>query len=274
MAQRFTRVAWTGFAVVSLSVALVLPAGSTPAGWAGSFDGFPAQSWIDQWGEVPEESWGFRDLAAATDAASPAGTVLQVTYGKGSSAQSCTNCPNAGGGQFFTDFAEIGRADWKASQILDLKYYVKFPAGFDFGSGGKLPGLYGGKIGEQSGGKHGDGWSTRYMWRSRAKTDGEVYFYSPQASGYGEDLGLGKWRFAADGMWHSLEQLVNRKSQTITVWYDGRKVLSTRVRGVSTITFSGVFFSTFFGGHETRWGPKKTVRAYFAGFSVATDVQH
>jgi hypothetical protein len=109
------------------------------------------------------------------------------------------------------------------------------------------------------------------MWR---KTSGEVYFYSPTGDGFGKDLGLGRWKFAADNKWHTLEQQVDRKAQTITVWYDGRKVYSTKVSGISGIAFSGVFFSTFFGGHERSWGPKKTVRASFAGFSVSTAVQH
>jgi Polysaccharide lyase 14 len=32
----------------------------------------------------------------------------------------------------------------------------------------------------------------------------------------------------------------------------------------------GVFFSTFFGGHETSWGPKKEVHTYFSNFKVGT----
>lgn len=37
-----------------------------------------------------------------------------------------------------------------------------------------------------------------------------------------------------------------------------------------SIPFAGVFFSTFFGGHETSWGPKKEVHAYFSNFKVGT----
>jgi hypothetical protein len=32
----------------------------------------------------------------------------------------------------------------------------------------------------------------------------------------------------------------------------------------------GLFFSTFFGGHETSWGPSKEVHAYFSDFAVST----
>ena len=113
------------------------------------------------------------------------------------------------------------------------------------------------------------------MWRTSGGTaKGEVYFYSPTGSGFGTDLGLGTWKFAADGRWHSVEQQVNRQKQTVTVWYDGRQVFTTKVTGISKIPFSGVFFSTFFGGHDTSWGPKRTVHAYFADFSVSTAPQH
>jgi Polysaccharide lyase 14 len=67
---------------------------------------------------------------------------------------------------------------------------------------------------------------------------------------------------------------VNRTGQAITVWYDGRQVFTTRVTGIATIPFSGVFFSTFFGGHDRSWGPAETVHASFADFSVSTAVQH
>ncbi|KAA2266642.1 sugar isomerase [Solihabitans fulvus] len=200
---------------------------------------------------------------------------MDVTYGKGSSANSCSNCPNPGGGQFYTDFGQVNHPELKSAQTLDLKYYVKFPTNYDWGKAGKLPGLYGGAIGCESGGNHCGGFSTRYMWRGG--NPGEVYFYSPTTSGptgYGVDLGLGSWHFAADGGWHAIEQQVDRKAQQVTVWYDGKQVLNAKTAGISTIPFSGVFFSTFFGGHDTSWGPKSTVHAYFADFSVSTSVQH
>ena len=165
--------------------------------------------------------------------------------------------------------------DLTEATSLDLKYSLRFPTGFDFGKGGKLPGLFGGKIGEESGGVHGHGWSTRYMWRVRSGAPaGEVYFYSPTGDGFGADLGLGRWKFAADGRWHAVEQRVDRKAQTVTVWYDGRQVFTTHVTGIATIPFSGVFFSTFFGGHDRSWGPNKAVQDSFASFSVSTAVQH
>jgi hypothetical protein len=259
-------------AVIALCVVVGTTTASATAGpWTGTFAGFSSATWAAQWGLATEKSWGFEHMATPADPTAPTSPVLDVRYGKGSSAQSCTDCPTTGGGEFYTLFRQLGRADLINATSLSLKYFLRFPTDYDFGRGGKLPGLFGGEIGQESGGTHGNGWSTRYMWRAhKTPGDGEVYFYSPTGSGFGKDLGLGKWKFAADGRWHSIEQRVDRKAQTITVWYDAKLVLRTTVTGISKIPFSGVFFSTFFGGHESRWGPRRTVHSYFSTFTVTT----
>lgn len=244
--------------------------------WKGNFDGFPASSWEQAWGKTKSGTWGFENLHAVNDAQSPYGQVLEVTYGAGSSANSCKKCPSTGGGQFYTDLSQIGLNNLQSSPSLDLKYYIKFPANFDWGRAGKLPGLYGGPVSCESGKKHCGGWSTRYMWRNRkgVPNKGELYWYDPTAKGYGEDLGLGNWNFAADDKWHTIEQLVNRQTGTTTIWYDGQQVLQADTPNIANIPFSGIFFSTFFGGHDTSWGPKTTVSARFAAFTLSTGPQH
>lgn len=188
-------------------------------------------------------------MQAISDTRRPGHQVLDVTYGAGSSAHSCTNCPNPGGGQFYQDLTKIGHSDFAAATTLYMRYYVKFPTNFDYGRAGKLPGFYGGVPGSESGGNHGNGWSTRYMWRvNSGRADGEIYLYIPSGSGFGTDMGLGNWHFTADGNWHAIEQSVNRQTGNVTVWDDGVQVLSSNVvNGVQSINFSGVFFSTFFG---------------------------
>ncbi|GAA0648560.1 hypothetical protein GCM10010174_84980 [Kutzneria viridogrisea] len=240
-------------------------AGPTATTWSGNFTGFPGTSWQNSWGISGSGQWGFKDLKAS-------GSALDVTYGKGSSANSCTNCPNTGGGQFYQDLAKAGHADLQSATTLYLRYQVRFPSNFDFGKAGKLPGFYSGTPGSESGGNHGNGWSTRFMWRMKSGSSaGEVYVYTPSGDGYGEDIGLGSWKFAADDKAHTIEQSVNRSTGVVTVWYDGAQVLSSKsVTGISGIKFGGVFFSTFFGGHDTSWGPKSTVHAYFSDFSVST----
>jgi hypothetical protein len=260
------------------------PPGSATASWSGQLTGYAGPAWQRAWGYTPQSSWGQAQLTAVADPSAPGGGVaLQVAYGKGSSANSCADCPEPGGGQFYTSFAGAGQPALAAASVLYLRYYVKFPAGFDFGRGGKLPGLYGGPPGQESGGHHGQAFSTRYMWRnhpvagslgncSSSLPCAEVYLYTPQLSlGYGRDIG-GTWNWQGDGRWHMIEQRVDRASGDITVWYDGAQVLSAAgvLGGAAGIPFSGVLFSTFFGGHDTSWGPSANENAYFADFAVST----
>ncbi|WBP84831.1 polysaccharide lyase [Kitasatospora cathayae] len=263
------------------AVAASGPAGGGAA-WAGQFTGYGSASWQHAWGVAAQGAWGGGDLAEVSDPTAPGdGSALQVTYGAGSSDHKCADCPASGGGQFYTDLNALGLSALAQGPTLDLKYSVRFPAGRDWGRAGKLPGLYGGGIGQESGGNHGDGWSTRYMWRGAngVPDNGEVYLYTPTNSGptgYGVDEGLGDWRFLADDRWHTVEQLVNRGTGDITVWYDGRQVHATKgtASGIGSIPFGGVLFSTFYGGHDTSWGPASTQRAYFADFSLSPAVQH
>jgi hypothetical protein len=254
------------------------------AAWQGRFSGYDNSTWRSAWGYLDQGSFGLAQLSAVGNAGVPGGgPALRVLYGQGSSANSCSDCANPGGAQFYTSLAAMGKARLARAPVLYLRYYLKFPSGFDFGRGGKLPGLYGGPIGAESGGHHGGGFSTRYMWRdhevtgsvsgcSRSAPCAEVYLYSPQAShGYGRDLG-GQWQWQGDGRWHVVEQRVDRTTGDITVWYDGSQVLNQPgVLGDSTgVPFSGIMFSTFFGGHDTSWGPSQSEYAYFADFAVGT----
>ena len=132
----------TTLAVADPSVAGPRVAGVTAAAtWSASFDGFPGAAWKSAWGVVPGGQFGFDRMFAMT------GGGLLVRYGPGSSAPSCTNCPTGGGGQFYTNLAGLGLSSMATSRTLSLKYQLKFPAGHDFGRGGKLPGLYGGSPG-------------------------------------------------------------------------------------------------------------------------------
>ena len=257
--------------------------GNSGALWTGQFSGFGTPAWDSAWGFTKTGQFGLAQLSEVSDPTAPGGSALRVYYGAGSSANSCKDCPSVGGGQFYQQLSSMGAAGatMQNSTTLDLKYSIKLPAGWDFGEAGKLPGLYGGQIGQESGGNHGaDGWSTRYMFRGHGGSPnaGEVYLYTPTNSGptgYGVDY-FGTWNWTADGNWHTVEQLVNRQTGSVTVWFDGKEVLNEPniATGIASIPFSGVFFSTFFGGHDTTWGPKVAEYSYFADFSLSTGIQH
>ncbi|WP_194916221.1 fibronectin type III domain-containing protein [Catenulispora rubra] len=278
------------YAAAATPAAAAAPASTVPA-WTGTFDNFHTAPWIANWGTTSDTAqcqgasgtfgcnWGYGNLAPVTDSSAPgSGQALKATYPANSGPPSCylsvSGCV-LGGGQFYQDLTTNGQTALANSPSLDLKYDYSFPVGFDFGgkTQGKMPGLWGGGVmGCESGAQHcASGWSTRYMWKggSSSAPNGELYFYTASGSGYGADLCNGNWTFAADGKWHSIEQLTNVSTGSITIWSDGRNVC--QVTEPMPGAHSGVFFSTFHGGHDLSYSPKKTENAEFADFSLATD---
>jgi hypothetical protein len=220
----------------------------------------------------------------------PSGHAAATTYyGANSSAYSCSCGTAKGGCQFYEELQDTrttansgqnignnpgaGRPDLANSPVLYLKYYVKFAVGHDFGKAGKLPGFFGGREGCESGFNTGpNSFSTRYMWRGTA---GEVYEYDPAmpSGAAGNDLGAGNWNWQADGKWHSIEQMVNVSTGSLAVWYDGVQVYSATgiMKGFAPNTpFGGIIFSTFYGGHDSSWGPKVNSTVDWADFTIDT----
>jgi len=195
----------------------------------------------------------------------PGGTLLRTFYPEGSASRGM-DAPD-GGMQAYMELPE-------PVDVLDLTYQVRFPEGFDFVKGGKLPGLYGGT--ENSGGDIPDGtngFSTRYMWR--ADGEGEVYAYLPTSEEHGTSLGRGCWTFTP-GSWTTIHQRVqlnapNAADGRITVWQDDQLVLDRgglEFRSTDELQIDGVFFSTFFGGDDESWASPVDQHADFAAFEV------
>ena len=213
---------------------------------------------------------GHFGLDAATllaDGGAPGGRLLRVRYPAGSASRAAGGVD--GGLQAYLQLPGA------PVDALELEYSVRFPTGFDFVKGGKLPGLYGGTV---TGGRvipdGTDGLSTRYMWR--AGGIGEVYAYLPTSQEHGTSLGRGRWRFTP-GVWSTLRQRVVLNSPAghdgrITVWQDGRQVLDQtglQFRSSPSLQVDGLFFSTFFGGSDTTWASPVDQYADFAGFTIA-----
>lgn len=188
--------------------------------------------------------------------------VLEVCYPEGSVG------PNEGGAQFVIP---IPPADeyW-------LSYEFKMSGNYDFRLGGKLPGLTSG--GAQYTGGHkpdqGQGWSARYMWREGGKM--VLYLYSIDMKGkWGDDH---EFNMPAidPGRWYHVTQhiRVNSGDKTnglIEVWVDGEPVLhleSLRLRLGDLGKIDTFFFSTFFGGNTSEWGPHHPCKTYFDNFRV------
>jgi hypothetical protein len=195
---------------------------------------------------------------------------IRVRYPAGSASQTVMRDDDApsGGAQAYLAYAR-GPAD-----AMMLRYYVRFPTGFDFVKGGKLPGLYGGTVTSGQNIPDGtDGFSTRFMWRAGGAA--EVYAYLPSSIEHGTSIGRGLWKWDT-GRWIRVEQKVrlnhpDRADGEVVVWIDGRLVLDMaglRYRTVDTLKIDGVFFSTFFGGDDTSWSTPTDQYADFGGISI------
>jgi hypothetical protein len=191
---------------------------------------------------------------------------LTVTYPAGSSAPSA-GAPY-GGAQLCDAFAGGGARD------ATLSYDVRFPVGFQFVKGGKLPGMYGG-VQPFSGGKHNPkGWSMRLMWRADGAA--EVYGYISNTTGYGDSWGRGNFSFQADGQWHHLTEHIhlNTPGQSdgyVTLAYDGTTHINQTGLAITTTDtpIDGLFFSTFYGGHDASWAPSADMHLDFANFKAS-----
>lgn len=192
--------------------------------------------------------------------------VLAVTYPAGSTAPSMG--PPYGGAQICEPFSSGPQT------TATLRYQVRFPVGFQFVKGGKLPGLYGGVEPFSGGGHNPNGWSLRLMWRSGGA--GEIYAYIAGVNGYGLDLGRGDFSWPADGQWHavSLQVVLNTPGEAngeAVLSLDGKVVIDTTGLSITdaAVPISGLFFSTFFGGHDPSWSPTAPMSADFAGFGAS-----
>jgi len=225
-------------------------------------------------GFLPREGGAFGpDRISVVPHAGPDGeSALRVSYPAGSASARAQRLGESGfGGAQVYLLLRNGPVD-----SLHLRYCLRFPVGFDFVKGGKLPGLFGGTV---TSGQHipdgTNGWSTRYMWRRGGA--GEVYAYLPSSITHGTSLGRGSWS-VTPGRWQSIEQSVRLNTPgnadgEITVWLDGQKVFSqTQVvfRTTASLHIDGVFFSSFFGGGDPSWASPTDQHADFADFSVGS----
>jgi hypothetical protein len=192
-------------------------------------------------------------------------SVLTVIYPAGSTAPSMG--PPYGGAQICEPFTSGPQSS------ATLTYKVRFPVSFQFVKGGKLPGVYGGTE-PFSGGRHNaGGWSIRLMWRPQGA--GEIYAYLAGVNGYGLQLGLAQFFWPADGKWHTvtLHVVVNSPGQSngqAVLSLDGKVVIdSTGLDITDTGTpIDGLFFSSFYGGHDPTWAPSAESHVDFAAFSA------
>ncbi len=191
------------------------------------------------------------------------GGVVTVSYAAGSSAPSAHG--PSGGAQLAVPLATGPKT------TATLSYEVRFPVGFQFVKGGKLPGLYGGDEPFSGGAHTSNGWSARLMWRTGGA--GEVYAYFADTTGYGDSIQRGAFHWLADGEFHPVVETVTINSPgesngVVTLDYDGRRVITATGLDIThrNVPVGGVFFSTFFGGHDASWAPTTAQHVDFTAF--------
>lgn len=111
--------------------------------------------------------------AASSDSqpSAPGAAVMQLFYPQDSIDPGNPDTP-AGGADFYAT-----PLDLREARSVALEYSVFFPADFDWVQGGKLPGIYGGKVGCSGGDAAVTCFSTRLMWRAGGA--GELYLVGP-----------------------------------------------------------------------------------------------
>jgi hypothetical protein len=187
---------------------------------------------------------------------------MAVEYPKGSVG------PHQGGAQFVINLPP--------KNTYTLTYSLKFKEGFDFRLGGKLPGLTSG--GEKwTGGTrplNGEGFSARLMWREKGLAELYLYYMDMQGK-WGDSITFDDYYFVP-GKWYNITQTITinepgKNNAQIMIWINDKLVLNKqnfRLRVDDKPKIDSLYFSTFHGGNQPKWGPKVDSTAYFGDFIV------
>ncbi len=181
---------------------------------------------------------------------------------------------------------EKGGIGWRRSipprDRLELAYWVKFSDDFEFGKGGKLPGLSGGPE-SVTGGKPANGmngFSARLMWRADGR--GEAYVYHvDQPDKYGEHIPFPEeFRFPRGKPFMIVLRVgmneVGEADGTLEAWVklgdeDASKVVhrdNLRWRTVESVQIDSLLCEVFHGGNDLSWAPKKNCVLDLAEFQL------
>ena len=159
---------------------------------------------------------------------------------------------------------------------LYYSYKIKFSQGFDFVRGGKLPGIAGGTANTNGKKPNGnDGWGVRIMWNQQGKLAQYVY-HPDQKNPFGDSF---QWKMPVleKGKWHSLKTRVRintagKRDGIIQSWFNGKLVLdkrNLRFRNNSKLQIDQLMFSSFFGGNDDSWAPKRDQAIYLDEFNFS-----
>jgi hypothetical protein len=163
-----------------------------------------------------------------------------------------------------------------------LEYDIMFAEGFEWVKGGKLPGFRGGNKSITTTGcvvpQPKNAWSFRLMWRLNARVS--MYMYDQERTVRNEKCGISresKDNFLSTGVWHHFKTYVkvnsraDRKDGIARLYVNGSIVLErTGIQWYSYlyVPVNYVYFSSFYGGNDASWAPKKPTYIKFRNVSL------
>lgn len=218
---------------------------------------------------------------------------MQANYAKGSHSQTHDR-PR--GAQFYVTPSGFpnGATD------VTLSYDVYFPSSFSWVRGGKLPGAYGHST-HCSGGRDSNHCiSTRFMWRANGA--GELYLYFPKGDqpnfdtwakhqqaeivtndNYGVSIRSPSFVFTHN-KWINLKQQIHLNSVhssghgnadgwiKVFVNHGSSPIMMIQdavLRKYDDVKIDGIFFSTFFGGHDDSWASAHDMYTLYKNFQIS-----
>ena len=147
----------------------------------------------------------------------------------------------------------------QTAQSACLTYKVWLPKGFNFASGGILPGLFGGAAPQHDGYQEpGTGFSTHLLWEPKGRANVRA-FTADMARKSGARIDLGS-RTLPTGRWVELAQEVKlntpgQKNGELRVWIDGELAANAKdlvFRDTSDMVVGGVLGDVFYRGDKLR----------------------
>lgn len=189
-------------------------------------------------------------------------SMIRVRYKKGS-----YKSPKGG-------FQFISRPK-SSSEKMEMRYKVYVSKDFDYVKGGKLPGLYGGEA-LSGGNKKGvgkTGISLRVMFREKGWLELYGYIPSSNPTRYGTSLMRKEMRLKRgwnEIMVYSRMNDVGKLNGEVRLGVNGdiRRIKNISLRENGKLKFSGIFFSTFFGGNSIEYAVRKDQELIFGMFEI------
>jgi hypothetical protein len=148
-----------------------------------------------------------------------------------------------------------------------LEYRIRFDGNYDYGRGGKIPGLGGGTAPTGCVDTNGSGFSARMMWRENGRLIGYLYDNN-QSSDCGRAIEAG-FNFKRD-QWHAVKQRVKVNTGTaangiLQVWVDERMVINrSNISYMNNGQVDQLLFHSFYGGSSTDWAPSRQTSISFS----------